>query len=270
MPRKVILYRGQDFEANELDAARAVGFYCTNSRMDICAGDTVIGRFSVLPFYREQERDLNSVGAELVNTTAQHEYVADISQWYPDLVGLTPKTYFQGEWGQLPDDKSFVVKGKTNSKKFLWNTHMFAEANYNVQDVVRRLLDDSLIGEQGLVVREYVPLMWFMIGMNGLPITYEYRFFVYNRRILSGGFYWSSHVEELERAGFRIPPADEVPNWILDAAIARIGEKCAFYAIDVARGAHGGWTVVEINEGQMSGLSENNPVTLYKNLFEAL
>jgi len=270
LSRKVILYRGQDFEENELPAAQAAGFYCTNSRMDIEPGDRVVGRFSVLPFYREQERDLNRMVASLINTSTQHEYVAYVGQWYPDLIGLTPKTYFPGEWQSLPENKSFVVKGQTNSKKFLWSTHMFAQARHNVQDVVGRLLDDSMIGEQGLVVREYAPLMQFMVGMNGLPITHEYRFFVCNSRILSGGFYWSSHVEDLKQAGLRIPPVSDVPDWILDNAIAAIGDKCAFYAIDIARCEDGSWTVIELNDGQMSGLSENDPVTLYKNLYEAM
>lgn len=36
--------------------------------------------------------------------------------------------------------------------------------------------------------------------------------------------------------------------------------------IDVAQTESGDWIVIELNDGQMSGLSENNPEILYKNL----
>ena len=41
-------------------------------------------------------------------------------------------------------------------------------------------------------------------------------------------------------------------------------------AIDVAQTESGEWIVVELNDGQMSGLSENNPEVLYKNLTTVL
>ena len=71
--RKVILYRGKEFEDEELEAARAAGFFCTNSRMDIRPGDVCIPRYSALPFYEEQERDIHRVGALRLNTQRGHD-----------------------------------------------------------------------------------------------------------------------------------------------------------------------------------------------------
>jgi glutathione synthase/RimK-type ligase-like ATP-grasp enzyme len=44
----------------------------------------------------------------------------------------------------------------------------------------------------------------------------------------------------------------------------------SFYAIDVAETESGDWVVIEINDGQMSGLSCNSPKDLYFNLFRAI
>jgi len=39
-----------------------------------------------------------------------------------------------------------------------------------------------------------------------------------------------------------------------------------FFVVDVAETVSGGWTVIEINDGQMSGLSMIDPVAFYQSL----
>lgn len=268
--RHVILYRGREFEEIELLAATANGFVCTASRLDIQEGDLVVGRYSVLPFYNEQERDIRAQNATLINTRAQHEYVADIGQWYADLHPLTPTTWGPGEYGSLPEDKAFVIKGQTNSKKFLWNTHMFAPNRGAVPDVLRRVMDDTLLSEQKIYIREYVPLKSYGIAFNGLPITKELRFFVVDQQVLCGAFYWSSHVDELQEGGITVPTADEVPASFIDDVVSRVGNKVRAYGFDVAQTEDDRWVLIELNDLQMSGLSENEPTVFYRRLGEVL
>ena len=85
--------------------------------------------------------------------------------------------------------------------------------------------------------------------------------------MISGGFYWSNFVEDL--AGEDLSP-DNVPQEFLERVTSRIGHKIPFYVVDIARKADGGWVVIELNDGQMSGLSENDPRVLYKNLRELM
>jgi hypothetical protein len=101
-----------------------------------------------------------------------------------------------------------------------------------------------------------------MTGIHGLPITKEFRFFVAYGEILSGGYYWSSHVEDLPE----VPSASEVPSSFLKEVISKIGHKANYYAVDIAQTEMGEWIVIELNDGQMSGLSENDPYVLYGNL----
>lgn len=260
--RPIILYRDFDFEEHELKAASA-HFECTNSRIDIRPDDLVIGRYSVLPFYREQERDITKLGAKLINTYAQHQYVADIREWYEDLENITPLTWFN--LSDIPENGPFVLKGMTNSKKFLWDTHMFARNKRDAIDVYGRLMDDTFICQQPVYVREYIPLKKLIISSHGLPISVEFRFFIAYGEVVSKAFYWSSHSEDVE-----IPDVNLVPDSFINNVISRISDKINFYVVDIALTADDEWIVIELNDGQMSGLSDNEPNVLYKNLLQAI
>lgn len=264
--RKIILYRDDVDWRQEADAAKKY-FECTNSRMTIQPEDLVIARFSALPFYKEQEYDINYVGAKMINTYQQHRYIADLANWADDLEGLTPKTWTRLQ--DLPEQGPFILKGETNSKKYYWKTHMYAADKRAACEVESRLHADSLITYQNIYIRQYIPLHTYLIGLQDLPITKEFRFFVYKDQILSGGYYWLSHTYELEEMGIK-PDVNEVPSEFLNKVISRVKDKVNFYVIDVAQTQSGDWIVIELNDGQMSGLSENDPNELYKNLANAL
>lgn len=227
-------------------------------------GKVVIGRYSCLPHYSELVRDLSYVDAGLINTYEQHLYVADLARWYEDLKESTPKTWFRLE--DLPDDIGPVVlKGQTNSKKFQWRTAMYASNKRDAIQVYLRLREDFFLQDQGIYIREFVPLRNYFSCITGLPVTKEYRFFVLNKEILAGGYYWSNHVDELENAGIFHSDQD-VPREFLEKIVSIVGDKCMFYVLDVGQLDNGEWVVIELNDGQQSGLSEVDPDKLYRNL----
>jgi hypothetical protein len=219
----------------------------------------VVGRYSVLPYYEELEKELRIYNSRLVNSFDQHLYIADLERWYKDVEQYTPKTYT--EWGNLNEGK-WIVKGKTNSRKFHWNTHMFADGRENLMKVIRNLFDDSLIREQGLVVREYVPLKKVSEGINGLPITKEWRCFFYKERLLAFGYYWSIVDVEPDLPTEGINFASEVAKII--------SKKTNFFVLDIAEKEEGGFILIEVNDGQMSGLSCVSADCLYNGLAVAL
>lgn len=237
-------------------------FESYSSRMLIRSGDLVIGRYSVLPYYQELESDLRSVGAKLVNTYREHRYVADLQNYVADLGDMTFRTWNFRDIHTLPDDMAFVLKGETNSKKDKWNTHMFAKDKKEAIQVYLRLQDDSLLASQEIYVRQYIPLKKLAEGIGGQPITLEFRFFVLYGQVVSGGYYWSSNLDQLDK----VPDTSMVPRSFLQKAIDRVKDKVTFFVIDVAQTESGDWLVVELNDGQMSGLSENDPNILYRNM----
>jgi hypothetical protein len=248
MKSPVILFRkGLDEEDEFRYASRAWTFPIYEYRSQIPSNSLVIGRYSCLPFYKELSEELELNGSKLVNSYAEHRYIADIRNWYEDIKEYTPKTWFT--WAHL-NEGQFVVKGLTNSRKFQWNTHMFADGRENLLKVIRRLFDDQLIGQQGLCVREYVPLKTYAVGINGMRFTNEWRCFFLGENLVSLGYYWSNYdgedrPKEINQKGYDL----------LDSVAPIISKRTNFFVVDIAETENGDWIVIEINDGQMSGLS---------------
>lgn len=236
-------------------------------RTEIPHDSLVVGRYSVLPYYKELESELLLGGSRLVNTHREHSFIANVLEWGADdpdscLYGLTPKSW--GSWYQLPDG-AYVVKGATNSRKTQWNTRMFAPNKASISGIVNRLLDDVLIADQGIVVREFVPLKVMEVGLNDQPITNEWRTFwlrtVQGPVMLAKGYYWGSYPELASLAQW-----DHKAEALVNEAAQRVAQEATFFVLDVAETATGDWIVIEINDGQMSGLSLCDPHELYSNL----
>jgi len=261
--KPIILFRDGNDYPGELETAKKY-FECVPNRSQIPANRLVIGRYSVWPFYKELEEDILYNKSILINTFRQHKYVADLGNWVHHLEGLTPKTW--NHLDQIPEKGPFILKGETNSKKFEWDTMMFAETKQDAIRIYCDLKNDGLIAHQNVYIREYVPMVTFMEGFRKMPVTKEYRFFVCYGTIISGGYYWSNYIDDIEQT---VDP-NEVPKEFLNEVIERIGKNCNFYALDVGQKVDGNWMVVELNDGQQSGLSENDPKILYKNLYACL
>lgn len=256
--KNVILFRSNRDLEEELEVCKK-HFDTSSSRVGL-KDALVIGRYSVLPFYKELEQDLKIQGSTLINSYMDHDFIASFD-WYYQLEDLTPKTYFLLE--HVPKNKGpFVVKGKTNSRKHQWSTKMFAKDFAEAVRIHYELLnDDALISQQGTVIREYVELENFGYGINGQPFANEWRCFFYKGQLLSYGYYWVNGDFVPEKSAFD----KEAMDFVLMAA-DRIKEDCSFYVIDIARTKAGKWIVIEVNDGQQSGLSGNDPEELYKNL----
>lgn len=237
-----------------------------DSRAQLPDNSTVIARYSALPYYDELEKDLQVKGSRLINAYSQHYYVANMAYWYQDFKDLTPKTWFTLYEPIQESDGPFVVKGSTNSRKHLWNTHMYAENIEKLVNVHHRLSTDCLIGSQDIVVREFEPFVSYGTAINGLPITKEFRIFVFNGKVIAKGFYWSNHPEIIEQ--FK-PDVNEIPEAFIQDIIKRAGNQITFWVVDVAQHQNGNWRVVELNDGQQSGLSTIDPDEFYCNLAQA-
>lgn len=256
----IIYYRTSLMEKAELEAAKK-HFKCYNLLSKIPKDSFVIPRYSMFPFYLDQQKEIEEIGSKIVNNYSQHLYVADLKNWYYDLQNYTPKTWFRLE--EIPDEGPFVLKGETNSKKQNWKTHMFASNKEEAIKVHSRLCEDTLINQQEIYIRQYVPLKTYLIGLQDLPITKEFRFFIYNKQVVCGDFYWANYVDDLETK----PDSNEVPKDFLEKIINIIDDKITFYVIDVAQTESGDWIVIELNDGCQSGLSCIDSDILYKNLY---
>lgn len=261
---KTILFRKFDKSSEQELKIASNYFRVSELRSNVGSNQLVIARYSALPYYNELEEDLHNCGSILINSYKQHRYVADLGNWIEDLVDLTPQTWSRLE--DVPDDGPFIVKGETNSKKSSWLTNCFAVDKRHAVDIACLLMDDSVISTQHIYIRKYIPLVKLIDGLNGMPVTEEYRFFVCDGNIISSGYYWSNYSEDLNS----IPNPNSVPQEFLQKVINRIKDKIRFVVIDVAKTQSGDWIVIELNDAQMSGLSDNSPDILYYNLSKTL
>jgi hypothetical protein len=271
MTNPVVLFRGDIDMEGELDTARK-HLPTVEYRSQVPPNSSVIARYSVLPYYQELERELVLNGSRLLNSYAQHKWIADLMDWggshgVLSQAGLTPMSW--PNWARLKEG-AYVVKGRTNSRKQQWATHMFAPTLADIPIIAARLLDDQLLQDQGLVVRQYVPLRKLAEGLNGLPVTNEWRTFWLKTpngpELLASGYYWqASHPEADVLAEF----AYEGEQLARQAAEI-VMEYANFFVLDVAEKEDGGWMVVEVNDGQMSGLCGCEADDLYSNLTRCL
>lgn len=264
--KPVVLFRkgtlSPDEEDREIKTIERY-FPLTFSRNAVEENSLVIGRMSVLPFYKELSEDLSYSNSKLINSVRQHGFIKDLRNYVDVLGENTPKTWFR--MADVPDNGGpFVLKGETNSLKNKWNTHMFAENKREAVETMLRLQD--VFPDQEIYTREFVPLETLTTGINGQPITKEFRCFCYRDKLLSVGYYWSSHVEELAT----VPSTSEVPMEWLQPIIDTLSKHTTFYVIDVAKTQNGNWIVIELNDGQMSGLSECDPDEVFRSLRKEL
>lgn len=258
--KPVILFRKDYSTEDEFEVAKKF-LPVKEYRSDIPENCLVVGRYSTLPFYKELEYDVLSKNSKLVNTLKQYNWIANF-EWYEAVKEFTFETWFRAQ--DIPDDGTqFVVKGRTNSRKHEWNRLMFAENKKRAIEIMLALNEDSLIAPQGIVFRRYEPLVTYEIGINGLHFTNEWRFFFYKETILTYAYYWSM-AEETNRE-----ITSEALRFVKKVAEI-VREYSNFFVLDIGEKESGGWVLIEINDGQMAGLSENSPETLYQNLKNAI
>jgi hypothetical protein len=256
-----VLFRGSLAEDGELAVCRQYFSVCEHR--SILPPGLVIGRYSVLPYYLELTQDLDNRGCYLINSYPQHKWIADF-EYYEDVKSYTPETWREHEFCNCQYDGPFVVKGCTNSKKYDWANQMYAQTKRDALNVACRLHDDMHLGSQDTIFRKFIPLKVYETGMFGLPFANEWRVFCYKDQILSHGYYWSSASEET------IARATWGGEALVRELLPIVSQHVDFYVLDVAETESGEWILIEINDGQMSGLSENDPHVLYSNLARAV
>jgi len=250
---EALLNNPDEFEA----AARY--FDVTTSRCS-CRRTLVIPRYSALPHYVDLVLDLEFNCNEYPSSPDAFRWIADFG-YYDQLKEFTFQTWTPDDFYRCTHPGPFVVKGRTNSKKYNWDTHMFARTKQDAVRIGCMLSEDSLLASQSILYRKYEPLVTHEVGLNGLPFTNEYRLFYDQGEYLAGGFYWS----ESDRADSR----GEVPAEAREFAdqVAAVAKCHAHsFVIDVAEKAAGGWIMVEMNTFEQSGLSCIDPDAFYSAL----
>lgn len=252
-----ILFRKSNDTDDELEAAQS--YFDVKEARTHCKDSLVLCRYSALPFYNELTVDLRALNCIPVNSLGQHLWISQF-YYYDQLRNYTPQTWKQEDMPYLDYDGPFVVKGVTNSLKHRFNTKMFASNKKEAMQLGWDLGADGLLQYQDIIYRKFIPLEYLEESFNGLKIANEWRFFFLYGELVDYGFYWSQYefAEEIKIEENGIKFARKMAN------ICKY--HCDFFVIDIAKTDKGEWIVVELNDGNMSGLSMIDPNNFYKNL----
>jgi hypothetical protein len=222
--------------------------------------------------YRVLYDALSSKCIRLINEPQQYSHAHHLPENYPVIRGHTPRSvWLTGDLGierilevLAPfGDAPVIVKDFVKSRKHEWAEACFipsAADRAAVERVVGRFLDlqgDGL--NEGLVFREFVEFE--PVGIHtrsGMPLTEEYRVFWVDGVPVFWTPYWAE-------GDYR---ASEPP--IEDFAGVAAAVRSRFFTMDLARRRDGGWMIVEVGDGQVSGLpKESDADGFYEALAQA-
>jgi hypothetical protein len=212
--------------------------------------------------YENMYSELKARGVTLVNTPEQYRTCHYLPENYSWLEGKTPRSVWFPVHGEVDvaslaailapfGDRPIVVKDYVKSQKHHWTEACFMPVASDlsaVQRIVRRFLE--LQGEdlnEGLVFREFVPLK--IVGhhpKSGMPLAAEFRIFWFDAEPILSHRYWG------DLTAFDVP----LPYEEIRPIAARIPSR--FFTMDVAFLDDGGWTIVELGDGQVAGLPSSD------------
>ncbi|HEX5324684.1 MAG TPA: ATP-grasp domain-containing protein [Capsulimonadaceae bacterium] len=212
--------------------------------------------------YRRLYDALLGKNCRLVTSPAQYQNSHYLPKWYGVFQGITPKSAWLPACSGLPDnalveqlaifgDSAVVVKDYVKSRKHEWAEACYvpraSDTRYALQ-IIRRSVElqgDDL--NEGIVLREFVrlrPLGAFL--ESGMPLSQEWRTFVFNGAPTCALPYWS---------GVKYPEEPPDLSGILSVATHH---NSPFFAMDIAKIEGGQWIVIEIGDGQVSSLLDSS------------
>jgi hypothetical protein len=216
--------------------------------------------------YTSLDEAVSDLGHQLMTTPEQYATAHYLPNWYPRLAPYTARSVWtEGTnateaWhaAQALGPAPWIVKDHVKSAKERWAEACFVPAGATKEDFERtcaNLMEERGDRfERGFVVRRYLPLKPFGRTPAG-PAHLEFRLFFGRGRLLAAEPYHDFDVE--------------VPDF---TAFEPLGRRidARFFTLDVAMLEDGGWAVVEVNDGGVSGLPPSlDPRELFAALLRA-
>lgn len=201
----------------------------------------------------------------LINSPEEYEHYHTLPGWYNESKDYTAKSVWETE-GRLSNalemakglEGSYIVKDFVKSRKHEWKDACFIPDIADRTDAARVIgnfiarQDTTLTG--GIVLRKFQKLK--QIGFHeksGMPLSEEYRVFIYKGRVLIVDDYWCKSSE--------VRLSEDEREWI-EALASRV--RSNFVTMDVARREDGQLIIMEFGDGQVSGLQQIEAKTFYE------
>nr|WP_315036957.1 ATP-grasp domain-containing protein [uncultured Lachnoanaerobaculum sp.] len=203
-------------------------------------------------------------GIQLINTPKEYAKYHLLPGWYKDFERCTPFSIWSESKNiqdvlKLTDglEGAFIIKDYVKSRKHEWYDACFIKDirdKENTERVINNFINrqDSNL-EGGIVLRKFESLK--SIGNHkdsGMPISEEYRIFVFKGEILIANNYWNDSGEV---------NITEDEYTLIESIISKI--ESSFITIDFARKTDGNLIIMEMGDGQVSGLQQMDEYEFY-------
>ena len=221
--------------------------------------------------YKALFEALKSKNLLLINTPTQYATCHYLPNSYPFIKDVTPVTRWMEFAGAVDFEEVYaltakfgkvpiIVKDFVKSQKHNWEEACFipdASDNRSVKLVVSKFIE--LQGEsltRGLVFRRFEELEFLVNhSKSGMPLTREFRLFFCNGELLNVFEYWDDG-----DYGSQSPDLKSFIDLAKDV-------ESNFFTMDIARRKDGAWIVIELGEGQVSGVPDHaNKSSFYEKL----
>jgi hypothetical protein len=198
---------------------------------------------------------------KLINTPEEYKTCHYLPSSYEFIKESTPATNWTEIKGDVDFEKVFemtdsfkddpiIVKDYVKSQKHNWAEACFipkASDKDSVKKIVSRFIDLQGDGLNiGLVFRKFEELEFLTNhSKSKMPLTKEFRLFFLNRKIIQIFNYWDEG-----------DYGDTKPDL---RKFEVIGQKVKsnFFTMDIAKKKDGDWIIMELGDGQVSGLPDN-------------
>ncbi len=219
-------------------------------------------RWMLTPFQYAQLYDgLLERNYILVNTPEEYQNCHYLPDSLKFIQGQTPETIFQPidgdhnlasivELASVFGSRPVIIKDYVKSEKHDWETACFvpdASNTSRLTETINNFL--KLRGKYlnvGIVIREFVSLRELAThSLSGMPLKEEYRLFFLKGKLLGVFDYWEE--------------GDYGPSEIDTSAFEELAATISsnFFSMDIARKVNGEFIIIELGDGQVSGLPES-------------
>lgn len=209
----------------------------------------------------------SELGYELINTPEQYVSCHHFNGWYPILTeNETPKSIIveiadvrsmMKSVMQFMQDNScgVIIKDYVKSIKHYWHEACYIPKDANPVHVAKviatfmQMKAESGDLQGNLVVRKFMPLKHIgQHNKSNMPLTKEFRSFVLKGKIIHTSRYWDQGEYDSEL------PSKEYLQRIADKVFWEL--KSNFFTFDVAQLEDESWTCIEVGDGQVSAVPE--------------
>jgi hypothetical protein len=211
----------------------------------------------------------------LINSRKEYQHCHYLPESYSVIKSQTPLTQwitkkdleqsFENvyEAVQVFANSPIIIKDYVKSRKYDWEEACFipdASDKERVKKVVQRFLElqgDEL--NEGIVFRQFVNLEFLsQHSKSQLPLSKEFRIFFLNHKPISIFHYWDEG--EYGDTSPDLQPFLDIAKQV----------KSNFFTMDIAKLEDGDWTIIELGDGQVSGLPDNANLEQFYNNFLSL